>query len=1065
MAQLQIPFISVPPKRTQDVDWIYPLKHYIAHVYQEDPEKYNEEAHMLNRLRQDTRGAGKDNTGRDLLYRYFGQLELLDLRFPVDEKNVKVLFNWYDAFNGRPTAQYSLAYEKASIIFNIAATLSAIAAIQNRGEAEGRKKAFNYFQAAAGMFQYINDNFLHAPSQDLSRETVKVLTELMLAQAHECFLESSVREKKKDGLVAKLASHTVWVYGNVVDELQDAVSRGAGIDKSWITLCQIKHKYYQSLAQLHKAATCEAESHYGEQVARLKAGEASAKEASGKLCTSLISQVQSSGNNVDGTLPADSGTVMQEMTKTLAATCEEKCTAATRDNDMIYHDNVPQESILTPIDRLKAVKPTPISDLYGPNDISKVIGPDIFAKLVPLSVHESASMYSEEKAKLLRGESERCDLAKAELQTALDYMKLPGSLDKFTRQQDQSVDDLMVPTKETKQWADDIASDDTRTSIQELMETLEGFKRHASQKLDQATFGLDKEMHECESMRVKYGDQWTQQPSSQITSDFRRDIKNHRTTLQTAAQSDGDILQRYEGVKEDIAVLKQGGKSAALEKVFSDGTSLAFDQDSKKSDAQSLLDLDMPTSNQGGQDSLNDKVNKVEHALDKLRRIESERNETLQDLREKSLDDDISNVLILNKKAPNVEQQIFASELEKYESHRQRITVTIQRQQQAIRELTDAYKSLMEDKEASTLQTRYDRIQAQQRKVVDRFRNAKDRYFNVKEDLTKGIQFYSNACDVIDTLYDNIQRFLRERSNERERLSEQLQNHQTAREQEMLKEKLQSYGSAPPAPTASISQGTTDNNVSRLIEQARTMSLSDPNSTPSSYSNMPISTQSYASPLHNNSGIGSTVPMYNPAFQQQPTTSAPPPSTGYGYSGPPPLQQQPPLPPKPTSSSQQTSTTGTYSMLSAPYHHTPTSMQPTSNQMAPPVPPSPSPYGNMPAQQQQQFGNAYPPMSVGVANCGPDQYYATAPPPPPPQQQQPYQPYSTPMSSHPPPPPSGGGAQAPLSQYPTFGMQYQQQQPPAHYSQQPPTPQQQQQQPSANNPPYWQGSSSGSLLD
>lgn len=105
--------------------------------------------------------------------------------------------------------------------------------------------------------------------------------------------------------------------------------------------------------------------------------------------------------------------------------------------------------------------------------------------------------------------------------------------------------------------------------------------------------------------------------------------------MQTAAQSDGDILQRYEGVKEDIAVLKQGGKSTALEKVFSDGTSLAFKQDSSNNGAQSLLDLDMPTSNQGGQESLKDKVNKVENELEKLRRIESERNETLQDLREK----------------------------------------------------------------------------------------------------------------------------------------------------------------------------------------------------------------------------------------------------------------------------------------------------------------------------------------------------------------------------------------------------------------------------------------------
>lgn len=83
-------------------------------------------------------------------------------------------------------------------------------------------------------------------------------------------------------------------------------------------------------------------------------------------------------------------------------------------------------------------------------------------------------------------------------------------------------------------------------------------------------------------------------------------------------------------------MLKQGGKSTALEKAFSDGTSLAFKQDSSSNGgAQSLLDLDMPTSNQGGQDSLKDKVNKVENALEKLRRIESERNETLQDLREK----------------------------------------------------------------------------------------------------------------------------------------------------------------------------------------------------------------------------------------------------------------------------------------------------------------------------------------------------------------------------------------------------------------------------------------------
>lgn len=72
-------------------------------------------------------------------------------------------------------SQYSIAYEKACVIFNIAATCSSIAALQNRFDPNGLKVAFNYFQCAAGLFVYINENFLHAPSLDLSRDSIKVL--------------------------------------------------------------------------------------------------------------------------------------------------------------------------------------------------------------------------------------------------------------------------------------------------------------------------------------------------------------------------------------------------------------------------------------------------------------------------------------------------------------------------------------------------------------------------------------------------------------------------------------------------------------------------------------------------------------------------------------------------------------------------------------------------------------------------------------------------------------------------------------------------------------------------
>ena len=92
---LQVPMLSSPLKVTNEIDWIAPLKSYIRSQYQDDPDRYTEECTALNRLRQDMRGAGKDSAaGRDLLYRYYGQLELLDLRFPVDENHIKISFTW-----------------------------------------------------------------------------------------------------------------------------------------------------------------------------------------------------------------------------------------------------------------------------------------------------------------------------------------------------------------------------------------------------------------------------------------------------------------------------------------------------------------------------------------------------------------------------------------------------------------------------------------------------------------------------------------------------------------------------------------------------------------------------------------------------------------------------------------------------------------------------------------------------------------------------------------------------------------------------------------------------------
>jgi len=175
---------------------------------------------------------------RDLLYKYFGQLELLELRF----SEIRVNFPWHDAFTNKLITQTSIAYEKASILFQIAVTHSAIAASQSRSDPEGLKRAFYYFRTCAGMLTYINENFLHAPSTDLSREVVKLLVNIILAQATEVFFEKCTDEKKSSALVSKIASQAAFLYTSLTEEIKEFMGKGI-FDRNWVTLIQVSSTF------------------------------------------------------------------------------------------------------------------------------------------------------------------------------------------------------------------------------------------------------------------------------------------------------------------------------------------------------------------------------------------------------------------------------------------------------------------------------------------------------------------------------------------------------------------------------------------------------------------------------------------------------------------------------------------------------------------------------------------------------------------------------------------------------------------------------------------------------
>lgn len=85
------PLISLPYKSTTETDFATPIRQTIAQTYGERPDGYTEDIATLSRCRGDAvKGAGSDTTARDLLLKYFGQLELLELRFA----ETKIAFQW-----------------------------------------------------------------------------------------------------------------------------------------------------------------------------------------------------------------------------------------------------------------------------------------------------------------------------------------------------------------------------------------------------------------------------------------------------------------------------------------------------------------------------------------------------------------------------------------------------------------------------------------------------------------------------------------------------------------------------------------------------------------------------------------------------------------------------------------------------------------------------------------------------------------------------------------------------------------------------------------------------------
>ncbi|NWJ07047.1 PTN23 phosphatase, partial [Crypturellus undulatus] len=340
----------------------------------------------------------RDFEGCSTLRKYFGQLHYLQSRIPMGaEQEAAVPIAWTEIFSGKTVTHEDIKYEQACILYNLGALHSMLGAMDKRVSEE----------CAAGAFTYLRDHFPHSYSVDMSHQILNLNINLMLGQAQECLLEKSMLDNRKSFLVARISAQVVDYYKEACRALENSETASllGKIQKDWKKLVQMKIYYFAAVAHLHMGKQAEEQQKFGERVIYFQSALDKLNEAI-KLAKGQPETVQEA---LRFTMDVIGG----------------KYNSAKKDNDFIYHETVPA------LDTLQAVKGAPLVKALPVNPTDPAVtGPDIFAKLVPMAAHEASSLYSEEKAKLLRDVMAKIEAKNEVLDQFMDSMQLdPDTVD------------------------------------------------------------------------------------------------------------------------------------------------------------------------------------------------------------------------------------------------------------------------------------------------------------------------------------------------------------------------------------------------------------------------------------------------------------------------------------------------------------------------------------------------------------------------------------------------------------------------------------------------------------
>ncbi|CAJ1953468.1 unnamed protein product [Cylindrotheca closterium] len=317
-----------------NLSWIVPKPSFKSTDCREEILRLAGLRNTLSDILQESHKASLESRSLEDCNEYHATLLEFEKRgFPtVDEESNGVALTWRGAFSTRSEeTHYSLLYDRACTLWNVAALQSYVASTADLTTKDGCKMTISLSQSAASILSTLrqlveNEDYM---TVDLSKSLLAFWEKLLLAQGQLCIYRmsnlggSTVRQHTT---LAYLVQAAASIYNEALSAAQDPrlESELPKQAKEWGVHCKNQSLICQSRAVFHIAIEHRLQKEHGQEIARLRQCVQTLKEAHGFVKTSAV---QSQLQEVEG----------------LVKMATDRLKHAEEDNRKIYLDEVPRD--------------------------------------------------------------------------------------------------------------------------------------------------------------------------------------------------------------------------------------------------------------------------------------------------------------------------------------------------------------------------------------------------------------------------------------------------------------------------------------------------------------------------------------------------------------------------------------------------------------------------------------------------------------------------------------------------------------------------------------------------